>query len=624
MTHFNSELEKLAQLETEIKSSQIQIVLHNAVQSAFGNIFVGLVFALFYTHYTNQSVNIWLYTWLAAMIGVSVTRWLHSEHLQSKFSDLKSEHDVDIETQTAFQTQHKAHQYLIDSSSKHYLLILLTAGLWGFASVAFFSEHPIGQTVLMVSIAGIAAGSLSSLSSIKELLFTFIALILIPLEFQLFFSHGEQSLAFAIMLLLFMAFIIKTGLQQHQLILETLTTNFENNQLITELTIAKNVAEEAVTVKSNFLATISHELRTPLNAILGFTNILKQKETDPQKLYFHEVVDESGHHLLSIINDILDLSRIENHQIQTQQQTCDIAEVIKSVLDKHRKQYEQKSIEVLVHKNTSIPSNLELDVAHWKQILNNLLSNALKFSHQNTKVRIELEYIPSTQMLVTHVVDQGIGISNDQQKKIFDAFTQADSSSTRQYGGLGLGLTICHHLTRLLGGHFSLQSQIGQGSTFTFDVQANATSDAPEPEKKTLPNSKISGHVLIVEDNLTNQLLMKSLIGKLGLTFDIANDGIEAVEYFEDNHYDAILMDENMPRLSGTGATEQIRQIEAQKFLKRTPVIAVTANASDLDRERFFKADMDDFIAKPINIPKLVESLRGFLTPSEELTNSKS
>lgn len=626
MSDFNSELNQLTQLETEIKSNQIQLVLQNTVQSAFGNIFVALVFTLFYTHYINPSINYLLYTWLAVMIGVSIARWLHSENLLSTYKADKPQSDILLETQTiSSRAKHKAHQKLIHSSSKHFGLILLTAGLWGFASVAFFSEHSIAQTVLMVSIAGISAGSLSSLSAIKEILFIYLAIIIIPLEFQLFLSHGEQSLAFAIMLFVFTTFIIQSGLQQHQLILKTLNTNFENNQLISELTSAKETSEEAVSIKSNFLATISHELRTPLNAILGFTSILKQKETDPQKLHYHVVIDESGHHLLSVINDILDLSCIENQQIQTHQQTCDVNEVIRSSLDKHRKLFEQKAIEIVVNKNTPIPTILELDVQHWKQIFTNLLSNAIKFSAQNTKVRIELEYIPRTQMLVTHVIDQGIGISKEQQKKIFNAFTQVDSSSTRQYGGLGLGLTLCHHLTQLLGGHFYLQSQEGQGSTFTFDVRALEINDAPAPGKTSLLNSEMSGHVLIVEDNLTNQLLMKSLIGKLGLTFEIANDGVEAIEFFEGNHYDAILMDENMPRLSGTGATEQIRQIEAQQFLTRTPIIAVTANASDRDREGFLKAGMDDFIAKPINIPKLVESLEGFLTSDkgELVTNQK-
>lgn len=612
MTRYDTHMPE--KIEAAIHANQNLLILRNATQSAIGNILVALVFTLFYSHYISSMAWQWLIFWMGALIIVSLMRIWSSQQILSNFQ-LNSDSNWPISDDE----NHDPHLLGLDhnafqkEATKHYVWVFATGVLWGLACLIFFTEQQIAQTVMMVTIAGIAAGSLSSLSPIKELFFVFLALIFIPLEFKLFFSTGEQSIAFAVLLLFYAVFIAKSGLQNASLFHNTLSANLANQNLIIELTEAKEKAEEAITVKSNFLANISHELRTPLNAILGFISILKQKEDDPQKLHYQEVIDESGHHLLAIINDILDLSRIENHQIETHQETCHLDTEIDKVIQRHSKQAQQKNITISLQKNSPIPPTLELDIQHWKQILTHLVSNAIKFSREKTTTRIELEYIPRSQTLVTHVIDQGIGISKEQQKKILDSFTQADSSSTRQYGGLGLGLTISNHLTQMLGGTFKLESQVGHGSRFSFDVRAIAIADKSPPKPKTPISDQIHGHILIVEDNLTNQLLMKSLIGKLGLSFDIANDGVEAVECFNEKTYDAILMDENMPRLSGTGATLQIRQIEAQKFLPRTPIIAVTANASETDRKRFLEADMDDFIAKPINIPKLIQSLQRFL-----------
>lgn len=613
--------------QQEILTGQILMILRNGVSSSLGNVLVATVFTIFYGHYISETQNVGILIWLVIMFVLSGIRLWDSQRLLNLYDptalEFEEETNAHANEPMRFQPNKEDLDPLISQANRHYIWILLTGCMWGLASLLFFTEQTIAQTVLIVTIAGIAAGSLSSLSSNKTLFMTFSALIFLPLGFQLFFSYGEQSLAFAILLLFYATFMIKSGLHHNAMIHSTLVANLHNQALVDELMTAKQKAENAVTLKSNFLANISHELRTPLNAILGFLSILRQKETDSQKIYYQEVIDESGHHLLKIINDMLDLSKIENHQIQSRQESCELLTELDNILHQFHKQAEQKQIQIKIEKLSPIPPNLELDIQHWKQILANLLSNAIKFSHEKSEIQIHLEYIARKQSLITQVIDQGIGISKEHKLKIFDSFTQGDSSSTRRYGGLGLGLTICQHLTELLGGEFTLESDVGKGTIATFDVKAMAISNPIASSKPAIIDSKeLHGHILIVEDNLTNQLLMKSLISKLGLTYDIANDGIEAVEQYETSEYDAILMDENMPRLSGTGATQRIRQIEAQTFKKRIPIIAVTANASENDRQRFLEADMDDFIAKPINIPKLIQTLNHYLNDNNLQKNS--
>lgn len=314
--------------------------------------------------------------------------------------------------------------------------------------------------------------------------------------------------------------------------------------------------------------------------------------------------------MLNIINDILDLSRIENHQIQIKPHHSNVIQLAKTVVAKHQKSSQQKSIQVITDSAPEVPPSLKFDGKHWQQILSHLLSNAIKFSPEHTKVQIKIAYDTQQQILITQVIDHGIGISKEQQKKILDSFTQVDSSSTRTYGGLGLGLTLCYQLTQLLGGKFSIESTPGKGSRFCFDIQATPVTESPRPVDSSSKRPQLKGHLLIAEDNLTNQLLLKSLLSKQGLTFDVANNGAEAVDYFHQHRYDLILMDENMPKLSGTEATLKIRHFEAENNKTRTPIIAVTANASEADRQKFLDADMDDFIPKPIHVPQLIAALQ--------------
>lgn len=602
--------------QQQIHSGQISLVLKNSTASALGNALVALVFMLLFINYLDETQTFSLFIWFGSILMVSLIRWRYGEKLLQEiplFRQASSHEPLAQQPLPAISDQDHKKVRL------YYAMVLTTAALWGSASFLFFSTELITQTVLLVTVAGIIAGSLSSLAAVKPLFITFLLLALTPLEIQLFLNQEPQSLTLAMMVLLYALFMYRSGMYHQQMVQEILSLNLENRTLIKELTEAKNKAEEAVTVKSNFLSNVSHELRTPLNAILGFTTILKQNEKDAQKLYYQEIIDESSHNLLNIINDILDLSKIENHQLKTRQKPCKIQSEIDAVVHQQQKNADKKQVRIDTDYPAPIPETLLIDCQHWKQILSNLLSNAVKFSGEKTTVTIEIEFSSKTQMLKCRVIDQGIGISEEDQQKIFDSFTQAEEGLTRSYGGTGLGLTICKHLTEHLGGKLSLISKLGEGSQFFFEIPAKTLRKTDET-KNSFASLDIKGHILIVEDNLANQLLLKSLISRMGLTYDTANDGVEAVEKFQQNHYDLVLMDESMPRLNGTAATQKIRSIEAEHFKDATPIIAVTANAGEDDRQHFLESGMDDYISKPIDVDKLTKSLQRFLSTPPDLS----
>ena len=385
---------------------------------------------------------------------------------------------------------------------------------------------------------------------------------------------------------------------------------------VTEIVNAKNRAEEAKKIKEQFLSNMSHEIRTPLTAILGFANILKDTIVDEESLKYINVIDSSSHSLLHIINDILDISKIENNKLLIDKHEFNPLLEFNKVVDIFEMQANQKNIDLSLVQDSSIPECLLGDLLRIKQILFNLLSNALKFTDDGKKITLNVSYDSTSSSLGVSVTDEGIGLSKNAQNKIFSPFEQADNSTTRKYGGTGLGLSISIKLAKLMQGDISLNSVEGVGSTFSLSLplqmcepnNTQQTSDELEHE-----DLKFSGHLLIAEDNKTNQMLIKILLTDYGLNFTIANDGLEAVEKFKDDSYDLVLMDENMPNMTGTQAFEQIKIYESEKQLKHTPIVTLTANSMEGDKENFIESGMDDFLAKPINTDELERVLKKFL-----------
>jgi len=374
----------------------------------------------------------------------------------------------------------------------------------------------------------------------------------------------------------------------------------------------RDKALEAVKSKDIFLANMSHEIRTPLNAIIGFIGLLQENEQDKTKQNYLNIINSSSKNLLEIINDILDFSKIESGKLEIDKIDFNPTDEFDLTQKLFQARFKEKNIEFKVtYKN--LPNSLNGDIFRMKQVINNLLSNAIKFTPNSKKIYLDIEY--KNNNLFVNIKDQGIGISKEYQDKIFDAFSQEDSSTTRKYGGTGLGLTISYNLVKAMGGELKVKSEVGVGSEFYFSIPVKIGKELKKENTNIKEFDFSDKKILLVEDNKANQAFMKVLFKKLNLSFDIANDGVEAVELCKQNHdiYDAILMDENMPNMNGIEATRQILECEKQNSLVHTPIVALTANALKGDKERFLEVGMDEYLAKPLERKKLSEILGKFL-----------
>ena len=397
---------------------------------------------------------------------------------------------------------------------------------------------------------------------------------------------------------------------------QILLTNKELEEASREASKMAIRAKQSSKSKSEFLANMSHEIRTPLNAILGFIDLLKEKESDGEKLKYIETVQNSSNTLLGIINDILDFSKIESGNLNIDKVDFNVDEEFKTLVELFRAKASEKSINLTLIMDDHMPSALHSDPLRIKQVIANLLSNALKFTPRNGTVELHIGY--KEKKLVIAVKDSGIGVPKEKQKHIFKAFSQAESSTTRKYGGTGLGLSISSRLISMLGGTLQLESEEGKGSTFSFSIDVEIGKYKKlTPTKETDFQDIHNKSILLVEDNKANQMFMSLILKKFKLKYDIANDGLEAVSAFENQTYDLILMDENMPNLNGIEATKRILKIEEEKKLEHTPIIALTANALKGDREKFLDAGMDEYLTKPINKDKLAQTFKTFLSQKE-------
>ncbi len=396
-------------------------------------------------------------------------------------------------------------------------------------------------------------------------------------------------------------------------VIEVIIQKRQFKQMNENLARSKRLAEEAMQQKSQFLANMSHEIRTPLNAIVGFIKLLEEKETDKEKLKYMHIIKNSSDSLVQIINDILDISKIESGKLKIEPYNFNPYDDLISVAELFQAKAAENYIDFKIKYNNYMPSVLYGDALRIKQIFTNLLSNAIKFTPEGSIVKSVVWY--KNGRLNILVKDYGIGISEEKQKSIFEPFTQADGSTARVYGGTGLGLTISLELSRMLGGELTLKSEVGKGSAFKLSVPlplGKEEEDAQEDEDIAL-----SGHVLIVEDYEANRMFLSIILENFGLTYEMANDGLEAIEKFKTGRYDLILMDENMPNMGGMDAAKQIAVLEEESGLEHTPVVSLTANALKGDKERFLAAGFDGYLSKPIDPTLLKRTIAPFLSPNE-------
>jgi signal transduction histidine kinase len=408
-----------------------------------------------------------------------------------------------------------------------------------------------------------------------------------------------------------------------------------NHQLILATEKTQKMAHTALMAskaKGDFLANMSHEIRTPMNGVLGMVDLLLQSNLTPEQRESCKIIKTSADSLLCIINDILDFSKIEAGKMRVEEVGFDLYDTVTGAVQLLAQQAQAKGLDLTCDIDQGIGPTLVGDPTRIRQILLNLLNNAVKFTGKG-KVHLEVRRLGETNeevQLRFAVTDTGIGLSEEDQKKLFQSFSQADTSTTRRFGGTGLGLAICRKLVEMMGGSIHVISSPGKGSTFWLTIRLGKSKDACRPTGQTtvpgggsapLPESSGNGaeppaiapndsRILLAEDNPINQIVAVKQLEKLGYKVEIANNGLDAVEAHRRRNYEIIFMDCQMPQMDGYEATKKIRQMESEQNLKPVRIIAMTANAMEGDAELCLATGMDDYIARPVDHNKLITVLK--------------
>ena len=491
------------------------------------------------------------------------------------------------------------------------------------------------NSVLLLSLPGLKENLLDEPHG-RHLLRGVIDLALLQQEQQLLVIENEQIFRQIDVLNQKHTALIEDNFRQYRLIQEkekeyARTLESEIAHQTAELRKTNTRLEEASRLQSEFLANMSHELRTPMNAIIGFSDLLLETELNKEADEYAKTIHNAGVSLLVLINDILDLTKIEAGRVELENTPFDLREMVDGVAGLFRIPAREKSLSFTVDIAAELPALLTGDTNRLRQILINLVGNAMKFTEEGeVAVSVALKSLERDLAQVVFTVrDTGIGIPLQRQKAIFEKFTQADGSTTRRYGGTGLGLAICHQLVQLMGGDIEVSSVAGEGSSFVFSLPMNVHRQEPafvaHPGKKVaaaeIESACVPLRVLLVEDNMVNQRLASIIIKKQGCQLAVAGDGVEALAQLEKHPFDLVLMDVQMPNMDGLEATRKIREIEASAAMREKyvglrnltrplSIIGLTAHARKEDEQTCYGAGMNGFLTKPIIRARLEAALK--------------
>ena len=503
--------------------------------------------------------------------------------------------------------------------ASYYGAVISQAIVWGGTTAFLLWQYVTDWPAYLsgFSTAGIVAGGTISLSTHLRLQRSYIVIILLPGIIACWLVPHPTAYALGILFLLAIGFLFAIGRKLNR----SYWTSLENNRLLTrraeQLAEAKIKAESADRAKSQFVANISHELRTPLNGVIGTIELLRHNTSAELQTKYLDVMAKSAQVLLHRISEILDFSKIGAGKLELDAIAMDPVRTAQEATSLMRDAAESKGLVLEVDIADDLPHSVIGDPYRLNQILLNLLSNAIKFTERGriTVTLEQLQRFTDAVILRFTVSDTGIGIPQKAQKRIFESFVQAEGSSTRQYGGTGLGLSVSSELVKLMGGDLRVHSQVGVGSRFsfivTFEIPREVMTSQPEvndtEENDAPPPLRLN--VLLAEDNQMNQFVAQEMLSMLQCKTHCANNGQAAIDQFEKGGIDVILMDCEMPEMDGFEATKRIRKIESIEQLEPIPIVALTAHVAREDRERTASVGMNGFLSKPFTVDGLYKVL---------------